>query len=118
MMPTVPPPQNAGIRVPVEVKLRRRYRYDPEKRVFESESGARFKPSGDLPKNTRIVNKAPALAAADPAGLSKSERDLQRYVQVILPEGESPADYLQIIRAWPSVEEVWLAPEISLPNMP
>jgi hypothetical protein len=37
-------------------------------------------------------------------------------VQVILPAGESPADYVDLIRAWPSVEEAWVGPEISLPN--
>ncbi len=116
MMPAVPVPQNAGIRIPVEVKLKPRYRYDPGRRIFESESGERFKPSGDLPKNTRIVYKVPALAAVDPAKLSKSEKDLRRHMQVILPKGESPADYVELIRAWPSVEEVWVAPEISLPN--
>jgi len=68
--------------------------------VFESDSGARFRPSGDLPKNARIVYKVPALAEADPVKLSKSEKELRRYMQVILPEGASPADYVEIIRAW------------------
>jgi hypothetical protein len=116
MMPAVPVPRNAGIRTPVEVKLKPRYKYDPSRRMFESESGERFKPSGDLPKNTRIVYKVPALAQSDPAKLSWYEKDLRRYVQVILPEGESPADYVEAIRAWPSVEEAWVAPEMSLPN--
>lgn len=115
-MPAVPLPQNAGIRTPVEVKLRPKWSYDSSKRVFESDSGERFKPSGELPKGTRIVYKVPALAEADPATLSKHEKELRRYMQVILPEGESPADYVEAIRAWPSVEEVDVAPEISLPN--
>ena len=117
-MPAVPVPQKAGIRTPVEVKLKPQYRYDSGRRIFESDSGKRFTPSGDLPKNTRIVYKVPALAELDPARLSKSEKDLRRYMQVILPEGESPADYVETIRAWPSVEEAWVAPEISLPNSP
>jgi hypothetical protein len=116
MMPAVPVPQSAGIRTPVEVKLKPKWRYDSSKRVFESDSGERFKPSGELPKGTRIVYKVPALAEADPATLSKSEKDLRRYMQVILPEGESPADYVEAIRAWPSVEDASVAPEISLPN--
>ncbi len=115
MMPAVPLPQSAGIKTPVEVKLKPKYRYDSSRRVFESDTGERFKPSGDLPKNTRIVYKVPALAEADPARLSKHEKDLRRYMQVILPEGESPADYVETIRAWPSVEDAWVAPEISLP---
>lgn len=100
----------------MEVKLKRKYRYDSGRRMFESASGERFKPSGDLPKNTRIVYKVPALAEADPAKLSKHEQDLRRYMQVILPEGVSPAEYVEAIRAWPSVEEAWVAPEISLPK--
>jgi hypothetical protein len=100
----------------VELKLKPRYRYDSSRRVFESESGERFKPSVELPKNTRIVYKVPALAEADPAKLSKYERDLRRYMQVILPTGESAADYVDAIRAWPSVEDAWIAPAVSLPG--
>ncbi len=48
--------------------------------------------------------------------LSPSERDLRRYMQVILPDGVSAADYVEIVRAWPSVEEAWVAPEVSLPG--
>ena len=115
-MPAVRAPRNAAIQGPVEVKLKPRYRYDPGKRVFESASGARFDPGNDLPKKTRIVYNVPAFAGMETAKLSKSERDLQRYMQVILPVGASPQDYVEIIRAWPSVEEAWVAPEVSLPN--
>jgi hypothetical protein len=115
MMPAVSVPPNV-IRTPVEVKLKPHYRYDSNRRVFESDSGAQFKPSGDLPKNTRIVYKVPALAEANVLKLSKWEKSLRQHMQVILPAGVSPADYVEIIRAWPSVEEAWVAPEISLPN--
>lgn len=115
-MPTVRAPGTAKIRVPVEVKLKPGYRYDPTRRVFESASGARFDPSGDLPKRTRIVYKVPALAASDIAKLSESERELRRYLQVILPQGVSPQDYVEIIRKWPGVEGAAVAPEVSLPG--
>jgi hypothetical protein len=118
MMPAVPVPRSAGIRVPVEVRLKPQYRYDSSRRVFASKSGERFDPSGDLPTNTRIVHKVPALAEADLGTLSPSERDLRRYVQVILPEGVAAADYVEIVRRWPCVEDAWVAPEISLPNAP
>ena len=98
------------------MKLKRKYRYDPKRRMFESDSGDRFNPADELPKNTRIVYKVPALVTADPAKLSKSEKELRRYMQVILPEGVSPADYVEAIRAWPCVEDAWVAPEISLPQ--
>ena len=100
MMPAVRAPRNAAIQVPVEVKLKPRYRYDPGKQVFESASGERFDPGSDLPKKTRIVYKVPALAEAETAKLSKSERDLQRYMQVILPEGASPQ---RLCRDYPGV---------------
>lgn len=116
MIPEVTVPSGAGIRVPVEVKLKPRYRYDPQKRILESDTGVPFKPSGDLPRNTRIVSKAPSLSGADPARLSKAERDLQRYIQVILPEGEAAADYVDVIRRWPGVEDAWVAPQPSLPG--
>jgi hypothetical protein len=116
MIPAVPVPRSAWIKVPVEIKLKPQYRYDAGKRVFVSEKGERFRPDGALPKGTRIVYKVPALAEADPRKLSASERDLQRYMQVILPQGEAAADYLEIVRAWPSVEDAWVAPEVSLPG--
>lgn len=116
MLPAVPVPRSAGIRIPVELKLKPRYRYDSRKRIFESDSGDRFKPFDDLPRNTRIVYKVPALSNADPAKLAASERELQRHMQVILPEGKLAADYVDAIRAWPSVEDAWVGPEISLPN--
>jgi hypothetical protein len=116
MIPAVQVPRGAGIKTPIEVKLKPRYRYDPARRVFESDSGKVFKPAADLPKKTRIVHKVPALAVADPKTLSRHERDLGRYLQVILPEGKSPADYVETIRSWPGVEAAWVAPEVSLPH--
>src|SRR5215813_10433497 len=115
MIPAVTIPRSAGIRRPVEIKLKPKYWYDSRKRIFASASGKQFKPFAALPKNTRIVYKVPALAERDPATITKHERDLQRYMQIILPQGESPADYIETIRTWPSVEDVWLAPEFSLP---
>jgi hypothetical protein len=117
MMPAVPAPKNAGISIPVELKLKPNYRYDSRKRVFESGSGTRFNPFKDLPKDTRIVYKVPALAAADEAKLSESERELRRYMQVILPPGAAPQDYVDAVRAWPGVEEASVGPDVSLPGV-
>jgi len=115
MMPAVPLPRNSRIRIPVDVKLKRHWSYVPERRVFVSESGETCA-RRDLPRKTRIVYKVPALARANEAKLSKPEKDLRRYLQVILPAGESAADYVRIIRAWPSVEEAHVAPDVSLPT--
>src|SRR3977135_1945192 len=114
MMPAVPLPGH--IRVPLDLKLKRGWRFVPERRVVESDSGEKFAPR--LPRNTRIVYKAPVLARADEATLSKHEKELRRYLQMILPPGESAADYVRIVRAWPGVEEVQVAPHVSLPSPP
>ena len=115
MIPAVRLPRNSKIRTPVDLKLKPKWRFEPSRRVFESDSGEKFAPRGDLPKNSKIVYKVPNLAGANEAKLSKYERDLRRYMQVILPAGESPADYVNVICSWPCVAEAYVAPEVSLP---
>src|SRR3990172_13191565 len=105
MMPAVPVRRPANIRVPVELKRKPGWRFEPTSRLFLSKSGKRFTPHHDLPKNSRIVYKVPHLAKADAVSLSKHEGDLRRYMQVILPAPESPQAHLPAIRAWPSVAE-------------
>lgn len=116
MIPAVTLPANSKVRIPVDLKLKPKWRFDSSRRVFESDSGQRFTPRGDLPNNSRIVYKVPSLAEADEDKLSKFERDLRRYMQVILPAGESPEEYVELIRAWPCVARVHVAPEVSLPQ--
>lgn len=118
MMPAVTVPEGSGIKRPIDLKLKSGWRFDKSRRAFESDSGEKFTPRGELPKNSRIVYKVPALAGADEKTLSKPERDLRRYMQVILPEGESASDYVDVVRAWPSVAEAHAAPEVSLPSLP
>ena len=115
MIPPVTLPEKSKVKTPVDVKLQPGWRFNSHRRFFESDSGERFTPGGDLPKHSRIVYKVPSLAGVDASKLSKAERDLQRYVQVILPEGESPADYVAVIRRWPAVAEAHTAPTVSLP---
>lgn len=116
MIPAVPLPANSGIKTPVDLKLKPKWRFDRARRVFASDSGQTFAPHDDLPRNSKIVYKAPNLAAAAEAELSQAERDLRRYMQVILPADESPAAYVETIRAWPCVAEAHVAPEVSLPD--
>ena len=115
MMPAVPAPAGK-VRTPVDLKLKPNWRFDTSRRVFVSDKGQEFAPRGALPKNSRIVYKVPALAEADEARLSKPEKDLRRYMQVILPAGESPADYVDAVRGWPAVAEADVAPQIALPK--
>jgi hypothetical protein len=114
-IPAVPVPASSPIRRPVELKLSPGWRFDPGRRAFVSEEGERVLPREDLPRNSRIVPKVPSLVSADPASLSPAERDLQRYVQVILPAREPPESYVEVVRAWPCVERADLGPEVSLP---
>jgi hypothetical protein len=116
MIPAVRLPPGSKVRTPIELKLRAKWRFDGKRRVFVSDSGEEFAPRGQLPRNSKIVYKVPSLVEADQARLSKYERDLRRYMQVILPAAESPAEYLDAVRAWPAVEEAHVAPEISLPS--
>jgi hypothetical protein len=115
LIPGVPLPESSSIRRPVELKLKPGWRLDPGRRVFVSEAGERVTPAKDLPKRSRIVPTVASLASADEATLSPAERDLRRYVQVILPRGEPPDRYVDAVRAWPCVEKADVGPEVSLP---
>jgi hypothetical protein len=112
MIPEVPLPRGSKIRTPIDLKLKSAWRFDSRRGVFVS-ADQTFKP--ELPPKSRIVYKVPSLAKADPSKLSKAERDLQRYIQVILPPGRRPAAYLERIRAWPCIAEAHVAPRVSLP---
>ena len=69
-----------------------------------------------LPKGTSIVSKVPALAAADEPRLSQPEEQLRRYMQVIPPQSVASQDFVDVVRRWPSVEEVSVGPDVSLPH--
>jgi hypothetical protein len=117
MFPAVQVPESAGIKKPVEVKLKPKWSFDGRRRVFTREDGTEFSPKDVLPKKSRIVYKVPSLAQADSKSLSKDERELRRYLQIILPDEVPPANYLETIRAWPCVEDAHLAPDVSLPQL-
>ena len=116
MIPAVRLPAGSKVRTPIDLKLKPKWRFDSKRRVFVSDSGEEFAPRGQLPRSSRIVYKVPSLVEADQARLSKPERELRRYMQVILPAGESPAAYLEVVRAWPAVAEANVAPDVSLPS--
>ena len=54
----------------------------------------------------KSVSKVPAWPGA--ASVVQARERSAAYMQVILPDGELPADYIKTIRAWPSVEEAGL----------
>jgi hypothetical protein len=117
-VPAVPLPSNGGIRTPVDFTLKSGWSFDAKRRLFTSESGETFSPFSDLPNGARIVYKVPQLARATRKKLSAAERDLTRYMQVILPSGEKASRYRRAVQAWPAVEAAQMGPEVSLPKSP
>ncbi len=115
-IPAVRAPSDGSVRRSVDFTLKAGWRFDPKGRIFKSDAGETFSPRGKLPAGSRIVHTAPSLGRAEPSRLNEHERELRRYMQVILPRGESPAPYLRAIRSWPPVEEASAGPELSLPG--
>lgn len=114
MYPAVPAPKGLVARS-IDYKLKPGWRYDTGKKVFVDAKGAEFA-LPPLGRNSRIVYKVTGLPTR--GRLSKAERDLQRYMQVILPPSRSPEALLEKVQSWPWVEEAHVAPEISLPKLP
>jgi hypothetical protein len=115
-IPAVPSPKDGSVRTPIDIKLRSNWSYDTTRRTFTSDANETFSARGTVPPGTRIVYKVPSVARADESRLNEHERELRRYMQVILPRSESPVKYLRTIRAWPPVEEAHVAPDVSLPK--
>jgi hypothetical protein len=115
-IPAVPLPQDGSVRTPVDFRLKAGWRFVSRSGTFESDSGETFSPRGDLPEGSRIVYKIPHLARADASKLNEHERELRRYMQLILPPRTSPAKYVSTVRGWPCVEESHGGPQASLPQ--
>ena len=113
MLPAIPPPKKLTGRS-IDLKLKPGWRFDEAKGVFIDRSGVEFA-TPRLPKNSRVLYKVPSLARSASRKLSVAERDLQRYMQVILPSPRSTKSVLQAVQSLPGVEEAHLAPAISLP---
>jgi hypothetical protein len=115
MAPHTPVPKGAKILRPVELRLKPGWRYDERNARFVADDGEQCAPGEDLPKGSRIALKLPALARPGRAALSKPEKELLRFVQVLLPARFSAADYVDRISSWPCVAEVRVAPAVGLP---
>lgn len=115
-IPAVPAPGDGRVRKSVDFKLKAGWQFEPTGRTFKSDAGETFSPRAQLPAGSRIVHTAPSLARAEPSRLNEHQRELRRYMQVILPKGESAAPHLRAIRSWPPVEEASAGPELSLPH--
>ena len=119
MIPAVRIPADAQLRSAVDIKLKSGWQFDASRRVFLSEKGETFTPGDELPKNSRIVHKTPAILAASrrkDVPLSDPEKELLRHLQVILPATHSPAAWVKRVQQWPCVTAATPTPEVSLPG--
>ena len=117
-VPAVPLPSDGRFPTPIDFTLKSGWAFDTKRRLFIAERGETFSPFSDLPKGTRIVYKVPQLARADRKKLSAAERDLTRYMQVILPAGAKASKYRAAVQSWPSVDAAQEGPVVSLPRAP
>ena len=113
MFPSVPPPKEL-VGKNIDCKLKPGWRYDEERAVFVGPKGEVVAPAS-LPKGARIGYKVPSLARSSRRSLSAAERDLGRYLQVILPTARGVKKLVPVVQSWPAIEEAHLAPEVSLP---
>jgi hypothetical protein len=115
-VPAVPVPNDGSIRAAIDFTLKPEWSFDTKSRTFTSRSGETFSVRGLLPKGARLDYKVPSVARAALGTLNEHERDLRRYMLVILPAGQTPASYVRKVRGWPPVEEAHLPPKVSLPG--
>lgn len=116
MYPDVPPPANVEILRPVDFKLKPGWRFDEASRAFTGPAGESFTP--ELPKGAKLVFKVPDLARSRRKNLSPDEKDLQRYMQVVLPSAWKPEEFAKKVKAWPCADAPHAAPVVSLPTNP
>ncbi|MDP1561473.1 MAG: hypothetical protein Q8M16_08760 [Pirellulaceae bacterium] len=116
MFPAVPPSDDLTHRAAVELVLAEGWRYNSRRRVFVSDNDELFRPPQELLAYGQLVYKVPTLAKQNPQDLSAAERDLQRYMQLILPPTELTATLLENLQAWPCIEAATPGPKISLPK--
>ncbi|MFN0192593.1 MAG: hypothetical protein ACKVP5_11570 [Aestuariivirga sp.] len=115
MEPSVPPPEEL-VGKSIDCKLKPGWSYDEKRGAFVDPKGA-IAPPDALPKGARIVYKVPSLAARPARSLSAAERDLARYLQVILPSAKGQDQLLSAMRSWPAIEGAHATPQMSLPKM-
>lgn len=115
MQPPVPAPR--GLRRAVVLTLKPGWTFDASTRQFAGPKQESCTPGG-LPPRTRVTPLVSGLAerpARARSRAARAQRDLQRYVHLVLPPGHDPEAYLEAVRAWPCAESAVAAPEISLP---
>ncbi len=116
MFPAVSLSDDQPLNAVVDLVLARGWRYDSKRRTFVSEDDVLFRPPKKLLAGCQLVYKVPSLAKRDKEELSEAERDLQRYMQLILPPKESTEEFIKETQLWPCIEAATHGPDVSLPN--
>jgi hypothetical protein len=114
-VPSVPPPDD--IRRPLIGKLKKNWLLDVKRHRFVGPQGRDFDPTDELPPESTVDLNVPMLAKRPLSKLSAAEKDLMRYVQIILPKGVEPESQSEKIAKWPCFESVTIAPRYELPKM-
>lgn len=102
-----------GARPFLQVKLKRGWRLDPDGPCFLTARGVRQTIEG-LPPGARVVPQIELPPRG--ARLSAAERELERFVHVLLPRDADPRRVLRRVEKWACVEDVQLPPDVSLPG--
>ena len=77
--------------------------------------GRQFQPRRRIPPFSRIEYTVPRLTAAQPEKLAGAQKDLSRFIRVVLPKGHDPMDYVEELRSWPCLQEIHVGPTPDLP---
>lgn len=115
-VPSVPPP--AGIPRPLVLQIRPDWTFLAGTSELLGPQGVRSAPLAELPAGSVVRPAVPDLAECESAALDESERELQRFLHIILPESVSPESWLEAVRRWPGVASVCVAPQCELPGFP
>lgn len=112
-LPSVPPP--GDIRRPVIGKLKKGWTWDKQAAQFVGPRGKIFDPHDQLPPDTHCGLNVPILAKRRATSLSPAEKDLLRYIQILLPQGVEPEALAESIAQWPCFESAVASPRFELP---
>ncbi len=98
------------------VELHEGWSYDRRERRFHRQE-EKISLRDVLPRSTRVEFLAPDLVARPLSDLSGDERVLASTLNIFLPEPDVPDDFLDTIRSLDCVNEAWISPELSLPDL-
>ena len=97
------------------LRVRDGWRLNHDGSTFVAADGQQIDTAEVLPCTVTVEPRFPQLHSADQRSLTKDERDLTRYFNVLLPATAPLAEIQAALRVLPFCEQVDMPPEISLP---